>query len=294
MSSRSLKLYHLLVLSWLLGGLGCAAGKAGRPETIPAGHLHHYGVEPGEVIRYQNKTVSHMDVAMPVARSFEFEIGSTLRLQTETSDRYGIRGVIVIEEAYLEGEMAQVYTSFPISVSDLEGSRFAISVNRRGKVEEIRALDAGPDRGGLINLASVMSGIFIPWPDRPLLPGDSWVDSTKTGHVQQGIDVTTTLVSTYTYMGLQNEDLGAESAEVQTVRRVSTTRTSGTGHVEGMMVTFSASGSGEATFFYDARDGILISARYSEELSMQSEISGAVNMSVPTDVHVITTTRRIR
>jgi len=294
MSSRSFKLYHLLVLSWLLVGLGCAAGGAGRPETIPAGYLHYYGVEPGEVIRYQNETVSHMDVASPVERSFEFKIGSTLRLETEASDRYGIRGVIVIEEAHLEGELARAYAPSPISVSDLEGGRFAISVGRRGKVEEVRALDAGPDRGGLINLPSVMSGVFIPWPDRPLQPGDSWVDSTKTGHVQQGIDVTTTLVSTYTYMGLQNEDLDRDSTQVQVVRRINTTRTSGTGQVEGMTVNFSASGSGEATFFYDARDGVLTGARYAEELSMQSEISGAVNMIVPMDVHVITTTRRIR
>lgn len=272
---------------------GCAASGRGTPPTSGEEYRHDYMVNQGDVLWYENSATTLVEMTGLVEESYSLEIGSTFSLRVEKRGRGGIEGIVEIEKASMEGDAPGMLAPSGISAESLEGAQFDVAIGPDGKVKELHGRGVGTETGGIINLKSTLSGIFIPWPREPVRPGRTWTDSTESEHAQSGMVISTRLRATYTYLGLERVEEDGIEGPLHAVRRVTTSSSVGGGVIEGGKMEVRSSGNGEATFYFDVRDGILVFARYTEEVSTISEISGAMNMSMPVEMRSETVTRRI-
>lgn len=273
---------------------GCAA--SGRATTPSAGEEYHhdYAVSQGDELRFENSATTLVEMTGLMQESYSLEISSTFTLRVERKGRGGIDGIVEIEKASMDGDAPGIMAPAGISAERLEGELFDVEIGPGGKVRELLGRSVGTETGGIINLESTLSGIFIPWPPGPVRPGQTWTDSTESEHSQSGMRMSTKLLATYTYLGLETVEDDEIEGPLHAVRRVTTTTSTGGGVIEGGEMVVRSTGNGEATFYFDVHDGILVLARYTEELSSISELSGAMNMSMPVEMRSETVTRRIR
>jgi hypothetical protein len=283
-----------LLLAGIVLAAGCAASGGGVPAGSGEAYIHSYDLRPGSVWEFENSATTMIEMSGLMQASYSLEIGSVFSFRVDRRGRRGFLGIVEIESASMKGEAAGFLAPAGISPADVEGDLFDVVIGPRGGVEELSGRGVGPDRGGLINLESTLSGIFIPWPEGPVVPGHTWRDTTESENLQGGMNIRTTLIATYTYLGLEVDEEAGGTEPLHAVRRATASSSAGGGVVEGGEMDVSSTGSGEATFYFDTRDGNLVLARYTEEISSLTEVSGAMTMSMPVEIRSETVTRRIR
>lgn len=293
MAAVSRPMKELLLLSGFLLSCSCAA-RTGVPEFGVEGYLHRYDLKPGRFFRFENETTARIGVKDLVTETMGFRIGSTFLFTSEGRAGRGISGVVKIEDVRISGEAAGMLSPADIDPEDLKGDLYEVLLARSGGVIEVKPREGGLDRAGLINLNTTLSGIFIPWPDESIQQGRTWSDTSRSEHEQSGLKMLTTMVADYTYLGLEDAGDSGTGMPHQKVRRISTSTAEGGGEVGGMEMNITTTSRGEAIFYFDSSDGILIQARYTETLTMVTEISGAMGTRIPMDMQLETVTRRIR
>ncbi len=285
-------LFPLLIASTLVMA-GCAAG-AGAPETTPAGHVHLYQLEKGDEVTFSNETDISMEMdvpELPIPQPIEMSLSMTHRLTVEEVRDGLITGELVNENVSMSG-MGEMLNQ--MGLGQLGNMKIPVRMTARGKSEMDLSFEEAGAGGGMMNMPGGLNSFFVPWPDHPVPVGTSWTDSISIEQAQMEMDITGTVITEYTYLGLEPVGGTEDAVPAHKVHAVlSGTMAAGVDQAEADMM-MSGTWSGETDYWFDQKDGLLILSTLSMRTSMLIEMFAPMEMIIPMDLQMKATIKRVR
>jgi hypothetical protein len=288
-----IRLFPLLFLITIIT-VGCAASGAGAPDTA-RGHVHIYKLEPGDVVGFTNETdmLMEMDIPdLPIPQPMEMSLSMVQRLEVEDVEDGVITGELVNEDFSLSG-MGDMLGQ--MGVGDLGNMRLPVKMTERGHSEMSISAEMAGRGGGMVNMPGGLNSFFVPWPDYPVEVGSSWIDSVAIDSdqmSQMGLDMTGTMITEFTYLGLEMVEGSDDAPMSHKVHAVLSGSMSGSmDQAQGSMM-MSGTWSGETDYWFDRDDGLLLSSLASLRTSMLIEMIAPMDMVIPMDMQMKATIRR--
>ncbi len=141
-----------------------------------------------------------MDVPeLPIPQPMEMSISMTQRLVVEDVRDGLITGELVNEDFSLSG-MGDMLSQ--MGVGELGNMKMPVKMTSRGHSEMSISTEQTGLGGGMMNMPGGLNSFFVPWPDYPVPIGSSWIDSVAIEQDQLGMDIKGTMITEYTYLGL--------------------------------------------------------------------------------------------
>lgn len=286
-------LFPLLIASTLVMA-GCAAGGTSAPETTPAGHVHFYQLDKGDEVTFSNETDISMEMdvpELPIPQPIEMTLSMTQRLVVEENQDGMITGELVNEDFSLSG-MGEMFDQ--MGLSGLENMKMPVKMTEHGKSELSFSTEQAGLGGGMINMPGGLNSFFVPWPDDPVPIGTSWTDSISIEQAQMEMNITGTMITEFTYLGLEPIE-GAEDAVLALkVHAVLSGTMAGGVDQAGTNMMMSGTWSGETDYWFDQDDGLLLTSTSSMRTIMLIEMFAPMDMVIPMDMQMKATIRRVR
>jgi len=272
--------------------IACAAPAAERGEP---GYQHEYDLESGLVLRYETVTSMSMTMDNPMTGSEPFEMSMPITFRIEITGREGdsYTGVMGIDDFAMEG-LESMLGAMGESL-DLRDMEFAFTLDSDGHSTMNFPLPGLEMTGGMAT-SQGLAQYFIPWPAHPIEAGATWVDST-TQDAESGadspFDMTMSLVNHYTYRGLLDDEEGVPPAHVVHAEVSGSLAGGGTAEEMDIEVALDGSWTGETTYRFDPRSGLLESSTGTVTMDMYMEIV-SMGVSMPMMSTMTVTCRRLR
>jgi len=289
---RSRLLPFLLLLT--LMAAGCAAGGTGSPETTPAGHVHYYQLDKGDEVTFLNESdmSMNMDVPeLPIPQPIEMAISMTQRLVVDEVRDGMITGELVNEDLTISG-MGDMFSQ--MGLGDLGNMRIPVEMTSRGHSEIDISFEQEGMGGGMMNMPGGLNSFFVPWPDYPVPIGTTWIDSVSFDQSGAPLDMTGTMITEFTYLGLEPVEGAEDAVAAHKVHAVLSGSMSGSTEQAGADMYMSGTWSGETDYWFDQNDGLLLSSTASMRTSMLIEMFVPMEMVIPMDIQMESTIRRVR
>ena len=285
--------FPFLLLITLMAA-GCAAGGTGAPETTPAGHSHFYQLDTGDEVNFSNESDISMEMdvpELPIPQPIEMSLSMTHRLVVEEVRDGMITGELVNENFSMSG-MGEMLSQ--MGLGELGNMKMPVRMTARGKSEMDFSIEEAGMGGGMMNMPGGLNSFFVPWPDHPVPIGTSWTDSISIEQAQMEMDITGTMITEFTYLGLEPVEGAEDAISAHKVHAVlSGTMAGGVDQAEANMM-MSGTWSGETDYWFDQKDGLLILSTSSMRTSMLIEMFAPMEMIIPMDMQMKATIRRVR
>ncbi|MDQ2665578.1 MAG: hypothetical protein M3Z05_06170 [Gemmatimonadota bacterium] len=169
-------------------------------------------------------------------------------------------------------------------VSTVRGAKFLSLMSPTGKVYSTQP-PAGLDAAA----AQVTEGIgrFLPAYRANLAKGATWADTTKGKINQQGLELDRTIISNYTVIG----DTTLAGQRAFRVKRVTSTKATGSGDAQGTPITMETVGAGTAMYFISSK-GAFMGATSTDDVNSTITVVGknvkiGVTQAVQTTIDAI-------
>ncbi|MFC1500291.1 hypothetical protein ACFL6T_04660 [Candidatus Zixiibacteriota bacterium] len=283
----------ILILLALIAA-GCAAGGRSAPETTPAGHVHFYQLDKGDEVGFSNETDMSMTMdvpQLPIPQPIEVALSMTQRLVVDEVRDGMITGELVNEDFTMSG-MGDMLSQ--VGMGDLGNMRMPVSMDQQGHSEMNISFDQEGMGGGMMNMPGGLNSFFVPWPGHPVPIGATWIDSISYDQSESPMDISGTMITEFTYLGLEAVEGAEDAVTAHKVRAVLTGSMSGTTEAAGADMNMSGTWSGETDYWFDQDDGLLLSAFVSMRTSMLIEMFAPMEMVIPMDMEMKSTIRRVR
>ncbi len=283
---RSLFLPALTVLLTACAGSGAA-------RTTETGYLHAYDLETGLVLRYETITSTSMTMNNPLTGGEAIEMSMPIVNRIEITGREGedFIGTMTIEEFSMEG-LGGMFAAAGEAI-DFTDMAFDFTLGTDGRSQMDFSLPGLEVTGGMTT-SQGLGQYFIPWPSYPIEVGATWTDTTSQeaeiggtgGMAQENI-------SRYTYRGLLESETGEPPARVVQATVEGSLVGGGSDQEMGIDMTMSGTWTGETTYRFDPRTGLLESAEGSVEVEMFMEIA-SMGVSMPMMMTTSFSARRLK
>jgi hypothetical protein len=285
----------LVALAGCAAGAG-SAGSAGGGVTT-AGYLHQYGLEVGQKLLFETEATGQIEMDSPMAMQIGMTFGSTLSFEPTMVGLEGSAGKLVLEDIWLETDMPEMAGMIGSQEFDqVRGKEQHLKLGPTGKPDRgdtsMEANMVGGGLGSLLDLPTMATYIFIPWPEYPIEPGATWADTTEVEMDQEGMNIGAETFDTFTYLGEQSLEVDGQARTVHAVKKKSETVTAGAGDMMEMLMSMTGTGTSEGTLYFDTMEGLLLLGKTVETVSMVMDMSGATSMSMTMQTSTETTIRR--
>jgi phosphoribosylcarboxyaminoimidazole (NCAIR) mutase len=212
------------------------------------------------------------------AQSSQVMMGETQVAETKSDQTF----TVVIARAgsaftlLMTLDSATASSTSPVPLPDLSGAlgmKFTGTMNADGKV----ATSAVTDKTGNPSTSPLATNMrsFLPRLKNGATAGSSWADTTTSVTKQNGADITTTLLTTYTLVG----DTTVSGARAWNITAISQGKLSGSGNQQGADYTIAGNISGRGTIAVSA-GGVLLGAELASDTNMLVEVPAA-SLTIP-------------